>query len=257
METGGRSLGLGGELIIFAEPMLLHELQRCGHLFEVIHLGPPLIGRALPGAQAFLYIHNQINTPGHSGSWSVQLRQGALDCNYIPDLPRIKAFPEGGRAEPGGPLLPWHKDTAMSPDRIAGLLHEPQKDVKAVRAFSKGIADGCPQPFLVGGLVLRPQPRPVVEEAALAMELEAGDHREVIFQTHPVREPPYCLGQADEMPELVGAIQRSGVVVDVVMNVQAVCVSGNEKDVLALCPAHRRFIAHTVCLLRGDLSRLE
>lgn len=34
-------------------------------------------------------------------------------------------------------------------------------------------------------------------------------------------------------------------------------MGGNEKGVLTLGPAHRRFIAHLVCLLRGDLSRLE
>ena len=34
-------------------------------------------------------------------------------------------------------------------------------------------------------------------------------------------------------------------------------MGGDKKGVLALGPAHRRFIAHLVCLLRGDLSRLE
>ena len=48
METGGRSLG---ELVIFVDLMLLHELQRSGYLFEVIYLGPPLIGWAFPGAE--------------------------------------------------------------------------------------------------------------------------------------------------------------------------------------------------------------
>ena len=128
---------------------------------------------------------------------------------------------------------------------------------KAVRAFGKDRVDGCPQPLLVGGLAFPPQPRSVMEKAALAMELGVGNHGQVIFQTHPVREPPHRPGRADEIPELVGAIQRSGVVVDMVMNVLAVCVGGDEKGILALCPAHRRFIAHPVCLLRGDLSRLE
>ena len=96
-----------------------------------------------------------------------------------------------------------------------------------------------------------------MEKAALAMELGVGNHGQVIFQTHPVREPPHRSGRADKIPELVGAIQRSGVVVDMVMNVLAVCMGGNEKGVLALCPAHRRFVTHPVCLLRGDLSRLE
>lgn len=41
------------------------------------------------------------------------------------------------------------------------------------------------------------------------------------------------------------------------MNVLAVCVSGDEKGILALCPAHRRFIADAVGLLRRDLPGLE
>ena len=96
-----------------------------------------------------------------------------------------------------------------------------------------------------------------MEKTALAMEPGVGDHGQVIFQTHPVREPPHRPGRADEIPELVGAIQRSGVVVDVVMNVLAVCVGGDEKGVLALCPAHGRFIADSVGLLGGDLPRFE
>ena len=34
-------------------------------------------------------------------------------------------------------------------------------------------------------------------------------------------------------------------------------MGGNEKGVLTLCPAHRRFIAYPVCLLGSDLSGLE
>ena len=41
------------------------------------------------------------------------------------------------------------------------------------------------------------------------------------------------------------------------MDVLAVCVGGNEKGVLAFCPAHGCFIAHPVCLLGRDLSGLE
>ena len=37
----------------------------------------------------------------------------------------------------------------------------------------------------------------------------------------------------------------------------AVCVGGNEKGVLALRPAHRRFVADAIGLLRGNLSGLE
>lgn len=110
METGGRSFGLGGELAVFADLILLHEFQRSGHLFEVIHLSPSLIGWAFPGTQTPLYIHDQISTPVHSGDPSVQLWQEALARNYIPELPEMKAFPEGGRAKPDCSLLPRHKE---------------------------------------------------------------------------------------------------------------------------------------------------
>ena len=42
-----------------------------------------------------------------------------------------------------------------------------------------------------------------------------------------------------------------------VVDVLAVGVGGDEKGMVALRPAHGRFIAHPVRLLRGDLPRLE
>ena len=39
------------------------------------------------------------------------------------------------------------------------------------------------------------------------------------------------------------------------MDVLAVCMGGDEKGVLALCPAHGRFIAYPVRLLGGNLPR--
>ena len=89
------------------------------------------------------------------------------------------------------------------------------------------------------------------------MELRIVDHGQVIFQTHPIREPPHSAGRADEIPELPGVIQRSGIVVNMVMDVLAVCVGSNEKGILALRPAHRRFIANTVGIFWGNLSGLE
>lgn len=96
-----------------------------------------------------------------------------------------------------------------------------------------------------------------MEKATLAVQLGIGDDGQIIFKANAVREPPHRPGRADEVPELAGTIQRSGIVVDVIMNVLAVCMGGNEKGILALRPAHGRFIAHPICLLRGDLSGLE
>ena len=96
-----------------------------------------------------------------------------------------------------------------------------------------------------------------MEKAALAVELGIDDDGQIIFQTHPVREPPQGAGRAKEIPELPGTVQRDGVVINVVMDMGLVRMGGNEKGVSALRPAHGRFVSHTVCLLGGDLTGLE
>ena len=96
-----------------------------------------------------------------------------------------------------------------------------------------------------------------MEKAPLAVQLGIGDDGQIIFKANAVREPPHRTARADEVPELPGAAQRSRIVINVIVDVCLVRVGGNEKGILALCPAHRRFIADTVCLLRRDLTGLE
>ena len=78
-----------------------------------------------------------------------------------------------------------------------------------------------------------------------------------MLDAYPVREPPHRKAGADEVVKLPGAVLGRGVVVNVIVNVALVNVGTNEKLVLALCPAHDRFIADFVCLLRRDLTRRE
>ena len=191
----------------------------------------------------------------------MELRDGTFPGNHGSNVLGIVTFPKGGCPEPRCPFLSGNKerDHTAAPmlDRIPGLRHEPQKVGKIGGAFCKSIVDGKAQPFFIRGLALGSQPSPIVEKMALAMQLGIEDHGQVIFQTNPVREPPHSAGRANEIPELPGMIQRGGIVVNVVMDVLAVCVGSNEKGILALRPAHRRFIADAVGLLRGDLSGLE
>ena len=88
-----------------------------------------------------------------------------------------------------------------------------------------------------------------MEKTVLPIDPWAVDHKQVIFQTYPVRKLPHRPSRADEIPKLVEAIHRSGVVVDVVMNVLAVCVDSNEKGTLALCSAHQQSV---VVLIGGN-----
>ncbi len=54
--------------------------------------------------------------------------------------------------------------------------------------------------------------------------------------------------------EFPGTVLGGGVVINVVVNVALVNVGADEKLILALCPAHGRFIADFICLLRRDLT---
>ena len=93
-----------------------------------------------------------------------------------------------------------------------------------------------------------------MEIPALAVLFWILDHREVVLNAHPVREPPHRKAGADEVMKLPGAVLGCGVVINVIVNVALVDVGTNEKLVLSLCPAHGRFIADFVCLLRRDLT---
>jgi len=96
-----------------------------------------------------------------------------------------------------------------------------------------------------------------MEKSPLAVQLGVGDDGQIIFKTNAVREPPHSAARADKVPELPGAVQRGRVIINVIVDVRLVRVGGNEKGILALCPAHRRFIADAVGLLRRDLPGLE
>ena len=89
------------------------------------------------------------------------------------------------------------------------------------------------------------------------MELGIEDHRQVIFQTYPVREPPERKAGADEIMVLPGAIVGRGIVIDMVVNMALVNVGTHKELILALRPAHSSFIADPIGLLRGYLSGLE
>ena len=96
-----------------------------------------------------------------------------------------------------------------------------------------------------------------MEKAPFAVQVGVCDDGQIIFKANAVREPPHRTARADEVPELPGAVQRGRVIINVIMDVCLVRVSGNEKGILALCPAHRRFIADAVGLLRRDLPGFE
>ena len=76
------------------------------------------------------------------------LRDWALPGDDGLDVLGIVAVPEGGRPQPGRPLLPRNKkrDRVAAPmlDRETGRLHEPEESVKIGGAFCKSFIDGKP-----------------------------------------------------------------------------------------------------------------
>ena len=57
--------------------------------------------------------------------------------------------------------------------------------------------------------------------------------------------------------KLSGAVKGRGIEINVVMQMALVNVGADKKLIFALCPAHSRFIADFVCLLRRDLAGWE
>ena len=141
-------------------------------------------------------------------------------------------------------------------DRKAGLLHEPQKRLKVSGLFLQRRNNSKPYPLL-GRERLFTDPLTVVQKTAFAMGLGIKDHRQVIFQTYPVREPPERKAGADEIMVLPGAIIGRGIVIDVIVDMIFVNVGTDKELILALRPAHSSFIADPVGLLRGYLSGFE
>ncbi len=78
-----------------------------------------------------------------------------------------------------------------------------------------------------------------------------------MLQTYPVRQPPEGKAGAEEIMEFPGAVKGRGIEIDVVVNVALVGMGADEKLVLAFRPAHRRFKAQLVCLLRRHLAGRE
>ena len=100
-------------------------------------------------------------------------------------------------------------------------------------------------------------PLPIVPILALAPGLRVLHDGQPVFKAQLVREPPKGEAGTPKISEFPGAVKGGGVIINVTMDVLAVCVRGNDKSVPPLCPAHSQLIADTVRLLRGDLARIE
>ena len=237
--------------------MLLEELEGGGHLFQVVDLGPPLIGRAFTLAHFLLNVNQQIDALGHGpGPRLFGLARGGLAVNHgLNVLPSI-ASPQGGCPEPGRPVMVEGAERDHSAPPMHHLdarrLHAPEEISEVGGAFGQGRIYGPAYLFLLGRGPGRPLPLSIMQKAALAVELGPLYHGQRVFQAYPVRQPPQGKAGADEVAEFPGAVIGRGIVVNVIVNVALIGMGADKKLIFSLCPAHRRFIADPVGLLRGD-----
>ena len=86
----------GRQRVIVHQIIFPQVLERSSHLFQIVNLGPPFIGRALALCHALLNVYNQIDTTGRSRGLLRELRDRTLPGNHSPDVLGIKTIPEGG-----------------------------------------------------------------------------------------------------------------------------------------------------------------
>lgn len=145
-------LGAGRHCFIVHKIVLPKILESGGHLFEVVNLGPPFIGRAFALGHALLNVYNQIHTPGRSRGLVRELRDGPLPGNHRLNIRQVKAILQSGGTQAGGLILPRGKkgNHAAPPMlyRKAGLLHKLEKCRKVGGLLFQSRNDGKAYPLL-------------------------------------------------------------------------------------------------------------
>lgn len=171
------------------------------------------------------------------------------------------ALPQRGGTQTGKPFLAGSSETDCAPlllYLIAGLLHKGEKGGKVGGLFFKGRVNGGAQLLLEGKRSFSALgPFPVVLVFPLAFWLRLPHHREAIFQTEGVGQPPEGTTGTEEIPVFMGAVKGGGIVINVVMDMGLVRVGGDDELVPSLRPPHSQLIADTVGILRRDLPGKE
>lgn len=223
-------------------------------MFQVENLGPPLIPRPLP-LELGLDVDNQLDPLTGLARASLGAGQRRL---YI--LLAVALSQRGG-TQAGKPFLAGGPEADCAPllfYLIAGLLHEGEEGGKVGGLFFKGRVNGGAQLLLEGK---RPFPAlgplPVVLIFPLAFLLRLPHHREAVFQTEGVGQPPQGTAGAEEVPVFMGAVKGGGIVINVVMDMGLVRVGGDDELVPSLRPTHSQLIADAVGVLRCDLPGKE
>ena len=121
------------------------------------------------------------------------------------------------------------RDILAVGDGISGLLHEGKEAIKVMRLFRQRLVNIKAEAVAIGELFNIALPAIV----AHTVELGIFDHRYSVLNTDQVAELADSQCAAPEIPELSGAVERSGIPIDVVMNVVLIRVSADDEGVIA------------------------
>ena len=121
-------------------------------------------------------------------------------------------------------------DILAAGDGISDLLHEGKEAGKVMRFFCKCLVNVEAQAITIGELFNIALP------AIVAHAVRAGifNDRHSVLNADQVTEPANSQRAAPEIPELMGAVQRGGIQIDVVMDVVLVRVSADNEGMIAL-----------------------
>ena len=96
-------------------------------------------------------------------------------------------------------------------------------------------------PFVIGG----------------AATLRILNDRQLMFRTDKVTQPCHGSVRSAEVSELLCAIKRDGVPIDMIVDVGFVGMSADKESVFSFEKAGGEIIADLVCFLRRDFARFE
>ena len=169
-----RRLGLGRQLVIVGQAVLLEKLQGGGHLLDVVDLGPPLIARPLALGHALLNVNDEVEPPrlGPGVAAAPGAGRGPALQDGLDSLGAV-AVPQGGAPPAGGPLKAGElerEDAAPPVDHLdACRLQRGEEGREIGGGLGQNLVDDGPELLLLRGPPGVPQPLAVVTEGALAV----------------------------------------------------------------------------------------
>lgn len=251
-EAGGQRICEGNQIIITVHAFFFQKAYCPGSFFAVVFLCPLLI------ANRFSFRHLRLN---------INEKVELLLFRCLPEttLRLVQAFP-GDNGMDFFLTIPFAQRTQadkslllLSPKRrlISILKLEPQvgknlnKIFKTLRLLFEYRVDSFAKFVTLSSLF---------RENRSFLTLPVGlrcDDRKPMLRTHTITQLLNRQTGKEEVVELPGAVNGCRIINDVIVYMGLVDMGCNNESMVALRPAHCRFVAHLICFFRGYFSGLE